>query len=172
MVLRRFGVEKTERLEPVEARMDMVVSQQEVVRSSVHELPTSYTITKYPRGIHRTRHGPTELRYPYLQPTSSEFQNNCSMDLIRVFPNFNFNPLITPFLLLFLCHPLFEPSHLIPIFTIVTCLSFILVLENAPIGSMLRTRVLTHIPSYLVFYCSLISLFTPEKRGLLVVSIG
>ena len=47
-MLRRFGVEKTERLEPVEARMDMVVSQQEVVKSSVYELPTSYTITEYP----------------------------------------------------------------------------------------------------------------------------
>ena len=144
-------MEKTEWLEPVEARMDMVVNQQEVVRSSVHGLPTSYTITEYPRGIHRTRHGPTELRYPYLRPTSSEFQNDYSMDLIRVFSIFILNPLITPFLLLSLCHPLFELSHLIPIFAIVTCLSFILVLENAPIGSMFRTRVLTHIPSYLLF---------------------
>ena len=113
--------------------------------------PTSYTITEYPRGFHRTRHGPMELRRPYLRPTSSEFQNDHSMDLICVFSIFIFNPLITPNFLLSLCHPLFEPSHLIPIFAIVTCLSFILVLENAPIGSMLRTRVLTHIPSYLIF---------------------
>ena len=151
MVLRQFGVEKTERLEPVEARIDMMVKQQEVDGEFDLRTPTSYTITEYPWRIHRTRHGPTELRYPYLRPTSSEFQNNHSMDLIRVFSIFILNPLITPFLLLSLCHPLSEPSHLIPIFAIVTCLSFILVLENAPIGSMLRTRVLTHIPSYLVF---------------------
>ena len=112
---------------------------------------TSYTITEYPRGIHQTRHGPMELRHPYLRPTFSEFQNNHSMDLIRVFSIFIFNPPITPFLLLSLCHSLFKPSRLIPIFAIVTCLSFILVPENAPIGSMLRTRVLTHIPSYLIF---------------------
>ena len=151
MLLRRFGVEKTERLEPVEEVIDMMVRSTRSCEEFNPQTPTSYTITEYPRRIHRTRHRPTELRYPYLRPTSSEFQNDHSMDLIRVFSIFIFNPLITPFLLLSLCHPLFKLSHLIPIFAIVMCLSFILVLENAPIGLMLCTRVLTHIPSYLVF---------------------
>ena len=121
------------------------------MRSSAYEpwllIPLPDTLQR----IHQTQHRPTELRRPHLKPTSSEFQNNHSMDLIHVFSIYIFNPLITPFLLLFLCHPLFKPSHLMPLFAIVTCLSFILFLENAPIGLMLRTRVLTHIPSYLVF---------------------
>ena len=131
--------------------MDMMVRQQEVVRSLAYEPPASYTITEYPQRIHRTQHGPTELRHPYLRPTSSEFQNNYSMDLIHVFSIYILNPLITPFLLLSLCHPLFESSHLISLFAIVMCLSLILFLENVPIGSMLHTHVLTHIPSYHVF---------------------
>ena len=89
-----------------------------------------------------------------------------------MFSIYNFNPLTTPFFLYFLCHPLFKPSLVISLFAMVTCLFLIFIIINAPIGSMLRTRVLTHIPSYHVLYSSLISLFTPEKHRLLVVSTG
>ena len=122
--------------------------------------PASYTITRYPQKIHWTWHGPMELCRPYLRPTSSEFQNNHSMDLICVFSIYIFNPLITPIFLLSLCHPLFELSHLISLFAIVTCLSFILFLENAPIGSMLHACVLTHIPSY---HVSIVLLSLPSR---------
>ena len=94
------------------------------------------------------------------------------MDLIHVFSIYISNPLITPLFLYFLCHPLFKPSLVIFLFTMVTCLFLISILRNAPIGSMLHTCVLTHIPSYHVLYSFLIFLFMPEKHRLEVVSIG
>ena len=68
-----------------------------------------------------------------------------------MFSIYIFNPLTTPFFIYFLCHPLFKLSLVISLFAIVMCLFFILVFRNTPVGSMLRTHVLTHILSYLVF---------------------
>ena len=113
--------------------------------------PTSYPLSGIPQRIQRTPHGPTELHSPYLWPTSSEFQNRRSMDLICVFSIYILNPLITPLFLYFLCHPLFKPSLMISLFTMMMCLFLISILRNALIESMLHAWVLTHIPSYHVF---------------------